>query len=242
LYQEAGAGHDSGVLWGIGARAVITFVSEGGEFTVPAEVVDINSFRRWLDSPEFPQRGRIWWLCGKVWADMSREQIFTHLAIKSEYTIVLGGLAKATRRGLFLPDGLLLSNFAADISGNPDATFILNETLDSDRTPLIEGAETGFVEVQGSPDMVLEVLSDGSVQKDLVVLRRAYCEADIREYWLVDVRKDALVFEILRHTAKGYVATRAQSGWIKSTVFGKSFRLTRVIDRRGYPEYTLRVK
>lgn len=221
---------------------VLTIVSEVGEFTVPADVVDISAFRRWVDSPDFPERGRIWWLRGKVWADMSREQIFTHLAVKGEYNIVLGGLAKATKRGLFIPDGLLLSNFAADISGKPDATFIRYATLDSDRIRLIEGKEGGYVEVQGSPDMVLEVLSDGSEKKDLVILRAAYWEAGLREYWLVDVRRETLAFEILRWNAKGYAAVRAQNGWLKSSVFGKSFRLTMVVNRHGHPEYTLHVK
>ncbi len=221
---------------------MITIISEDGQFTVPAKVIDIRSFRNWMDSPRFPERGRIWWLCGKVWADMSREQIFTHLAVKNEYAVVLTGLVRSRKRGLFLPDGLLLSNFAADIAGNPDGTFISNETLDSERIRLIEGAESGFVEVQGSPDMVLEVVSDGSERKDTVVLRQAYWEAGIREYWIVDARKDPLVFEILRHTAKGYVAARSVHGWVKSAVFGKSFRLTKVLDRRGFPEYTLHVK
>jgi Uma2 family endonuclease len=221
---------------------VITYISDDGELTIPAEVVDINSFRGWVDSPNYPERGRIWWLGGKVWADMSREQIFTHLAVKNEYAVVLTGQARAGKRGLFLPDGLLLSNFAADIAGNPDGTFISNETLDSDRIRLIEGAEGGFVEVQGSPDMTMEVVSDSSRKKDTVLLRKGYWDAGVREYWLVDARKDPVLFEILRHTAKGYVSVRSVNGWLKSAVFGKSFRLTKIIDRRGHSQFTLHVK
>jgi hypothetical protein len=159
---------------------VITYISDDGELTIPAEVVDINSFRAWVDSPSYPERGRIWWLVGKVWADMSREPIFTHLAVKNEYAVVLSGLARAGKRGLFLPDGLLLSNFAADIAGNPDGTFLSNSTLDSDRIRLIEGAEGGFVEIQGLPDMTLEVVSDSSCQKDTALLRKGYWEAGTR--------------------------------------------------------------
>jgi Uma2 family endonuclease len=220
---------------------LITYVCEDGEFTIPADVTDIHSFRAWVDTADFPQRGRIWWLGGKVWADMSREQIFTHLAVKNEYAVVLTGLAKKNR-GLFLPDGLLLSNFAADIAGNPDGTFISSATLDSDRIRLVEGAETGYVEVQGSPDMVLEVVSDGSWQKDTILLRKAYWEAGIREYWIVDARKDPLVFETLRYSRRGYVAVRPLQGWLKSVVFGKSFQLTKITDRRGHPQFTLHAK
>lgn len=221
---------------------MIAIIPEGGRFTTPKSVVDIYSFRQWADSPEFPETGRIWWLCGEVWADMSKEQIFTHLRVKNEYSIVLTGLGNAEERGMFIPDGLLLSNFAADISGNPDGTYISYETLDSDRVRRIEGAEGGCVEIQGSPDMALEVVSDSSEHKDTVTLRKAYWEAGIREYWLVDVRKEFVVFEILRYTARGYVATRKQDDWVRSAVFGKSFRLLKKINRRGHPEFTLEVR
>ena len=152
----------------------VTVISEVGTMSVPGWVVDIESFRRWTDAEDFPEQGCIWWLCGEVWADMSKEQIFTHLVVKNEYSFTLTGLAKVGKLGLFIADGLLLSNFAADISGNPDGTFLLNETLRSDRIRLIEGVEGGYVELQGSPDMILEVLSKGSVHKDEVVLRQAY--------------------------------------------------------------------
>jgi len=135
-----------------------------------------------------------------------------------------------------------LSNFAANISGNPDGVFISHETLRSDRIRLLEGSRGGFTEIQGSPDMVLEVVSASSVVKDYELLRQAYWEADIREYWLVDGRKDPLKFDILRHTPRGYVATRKQDGWIKSAVFGKSFRLTRHTNDLGHPQFTLSVR
>jgi Uma2 family endonuclease len=78
--------------------------------------------------------------------------------------------------------------------------------------------------------MVLEIVSEGSVRKDNVTLKQAYWEAGAREYWLVDARKEPLTFDVFRHTAKGYVGTRKQGGWLKSSVFGKSFRLTQQID------------
>jgi hypothetical protein len=62
---------------------MVVFIAETGELTVPEWVIDIDAYRRWVDDADFPEEGRIWWLRGKVWADMSREQIFTHLAIKN---------------------------------------------------------------------------------------------------------------------------------------------------------------
>lgn len=219
----------------------ITVVAETGEISVPEWVTDIEAFRRWADDPGFPRPGRIWWLRGDMWADMSREQIFTHNAVRTEITSVLHLLRKNNGLGRVFSDGLRLSNFAADISGNPDATFVSTVTMNSDRIRLIEGTEGGIVEIQGAVDMVLEVVSKSSEHKDTVTMRQAYWDAGIREYWLVDARRE-LSFILLRQSARGYVAVRKQDGWLKSAVFGKSFRLTGATNKQGHPEYTLHAK
>ena len=219
-----------------------TIITDENEVTIPTWVDSLEAFRRWTDEPEFPQIGRIWWLRGQVWVDMSKEQIFTHTLVKTELTIVLGSMVKVGQLGIFLTDGLLLSNFAADISGNPDGTFLSNETLQSDRVRLIEGKRGGYTELQGSPDMVLEVLSDSSVQKDTQQLRQGYWEAGVREYWLVDARAEPLQFDILRYTARGFVSTRKQQGWTRSAVFGKSFRLLQHTSPLGHPQYSLETR
>jgi len=218
---------------------MVKILEEVEVITVPNWVKDIGSFRRWTDSEDCPHEYRLGWLKGEVWIDMSKEQVFTHILVKTQITIVVGSLAVAEKLGMYLSDGLLLSNFAADISGNPDGTFLSYDTLRSDRVRLIEGKRGGVTEIQGSPDMVLEVVSESSVQKDYELLRRAYWEADIREYWLVDARKAPAKFEILRHGARGYVAMRKQDDWVKSPVFGKSFRLTQRQNDLGHPEFTL---
>jgi Uma2 family endonuclease len=221
-------------------HGMVTIVAETGKISVPAWIVDLESFRRWVDTEDLPEEGKIWWLRGDVWADMSRE-IFTHNALRTEITSVLHLLTKTQVRGRVFSDGLLLSNFAADFSGHPDATFLLEETLGSDRVRLIEGKEGGYVELQGAPDMVLEVVSRSSEQKDTVTMREAYWDAGIREYWLADARRE-LRFEILRHTSRGHVATRKQDGWVKSAVFGKAFRLRASTNPQGHPIYELQVK
>src|SRR5262249_16202275 len=163
-----------------------TFVYGSTEVSIPDWVVDLESFRRWADAEDFPEIGRIWYLPEGVWVDMSKEQIFTHVLLKTEITSVLWPLAKANRLGLYLTDGAFYSNEEADIGGNPDGLFVGNESLGTKKVRLVEGVEAGHVE--GTPDMVLEVVSDGSVRKDTVVLREGYWKAGIREYWLVDVR------------------------------------------------------
>lgn len=217
----------------------VTCFYEDDCVAVPAWVTDLASFRRWADSDEFPEKARIGYLKGEVWVDMSKEQFFSHNQVKVEFTRVLAGLVKAERLGRFFGDGFFLTNTNAALSNQPDGMFVLRETFDRGRAQLMPGQRGGFVELEGIPDMVLEVLSDSSVRKDTVELRAAYWEAGIQEYWLVDARRGNLEFDILRRTAKGYTASRKQDGWVKSVVFAKSFRLTREVDDLGQEDFTL---
>src|SRR5262245_31976675 len=132
---------------------MVTYVYEDEQVSVPSWVVDLESFRRWADSDDFPEKGRIWWLKGEVWVDMSKQQIFSHLAVKSEYNIVIGGMAKLEKRGLFFPDGLFFCNVHADIAGNPDGLYVSYKALESGNVRLIEGKQGGYLELEGSPDM-----------------------------------------------------------------------------------------
>jgi Uma2 family endonuclease len=219
-----------------------TVIFDEASVRIPAWVVDHRAFRRWLYSDDFPQQGRICYLAGEVWADISKERVFSHNQVKQEYNLVLGGLAKRNKLGRYFPDGLLISNAEIEFTSQPDGTFVSHLALETGRVRLVEGTKDGFLQLEGSPDMALEIVSDGSVEKDTVLLRDLYWQAGISEYWLVDARGQRLSFEILRHTARGYVAVRRQQGWLKSTVFGQSFKLTRQIDELAYPDYTLAVR
>ena len=223
-------------------QPLITVCNESLSVNLPTWVVDLESFRRWADSDEFPEDARVWYLKGRVWIDMSKEQLYTHVQAKTEFFVALGGLVRAGELGLFLADGVFLSHVDADISGIPDAVYASNRTLKAGRVRAVEGMEKGYVELVGSPDMVLEVVSASSVQKDTVLLREAYWEAGIREYWLVDVRDEPASFDILKHAAKGYIAARNQDGWLKSGVFGKAFRLTQKNNVLGHTEFRLAVR
>ena len=41
----------------------------------------------------------------------------------------------------------------------------------------------------GAPDLVVEVLSDSTRKKDIVIKTSKYCNAGVREYWIVDPKK-----------------------------------------------------
>lgn len=222
--------------------ATATIMNDSTRIHIPEWVSSLKDFRRWADMPAFPEDGRICFLEGEVWLDMSKEQIFSHVQVKTEFNRVLAGLAKSTSPGLYLADGVLLVNIVADIAVKPDGTFIAQESLLHDRVRFIEGKQEGFVELEGTPDMVLEVVSASSIRKDNVVLHEAYWKAGISEYWLVDARKGPVRFDIWRHTSRGYVATKKKAGWLPSKVFGREFQLRQRTGVVGHPEHTLHVR
>ncbi len=208
---------------------------------IPDGIRDHDSYRRWARSPEFPQTGRFAFLSGKIWVDMSPEELMTHNLVKGEYAAVLHALLKQIRRGKFFHDRTLVTNVSARLSTEPDGTFVSFESLRLSRVTFVEG-QHGYIEMEGSPNMTLEVVSTSSVKKDTVDLRGLYWKAGVREYWLVNALQDELEFNILRHTRSGYVAARKRAGWVESKVFGKSFKITSKPDELGYPEYTLSVR
>jgi Uma2 family endonuclease len=213
---------------------------ESEHIVIPVWVKDLASFRRWTNSDDFPEHGRICYLAGEIDIDLCRQELFTHVALKGTIAAALGQHVKTEHMGLLLGDGARLSNVEADISVIPDALFASEDAF-KDRLRLLDTRGEGYDELEGSPDMVLEVVSYSSVRKDTQQLRRAYWIAGIREYWLVDARKEPLLFDILRHSPKGYRATPKKDGWIKSAVFGKSFRLIHRTSEYGDPEYILEV-
>ena len=224
------------------SHATHRFIVDEVSISIPSWVVDHASFRRWFQSDGFPEEGRVSFLNGEVIFDMSQEQIYSHIRMKMVISRVLDALATGRKLGVFYPDGLLISHLGAAVSNNPDGVFVANASFENELVRLVGGAKQGFIELEGSPDMVLEVVSDSSVRKDYELLREAYWKAGIREYWLVDARGERLEFQILKHGGKGYSQVRAVGGWIKSAVFKKSFRLIATKNHLGQPDFELQVR
>jgi hypothetical protein len=83
---------------------------------IPDGINTLAAFRRWFRADDFPEAGRVCFLQGQPWVDMSKEQIFTHNQVKQEFNLVIGGLAKSERLGRYFPDGLLVTNDAANLA------------------------------------------------------------------------------------------------------------------------------
>ena len=220
---------------------MITIVHEASQISVPEWVSDLESFCRWIEDENATTTGEICFLQGQIWIDMSKEQLFTHNQVKTELTIVLGALVKKESLGFLFSDGALVTNEEADLACGPDVTFVSHDSLKQGTVRLQERREEGFVEIQGSPDLVVEVMSRSSIQKDTVQLRESYFEAGVKEYWLIDARGEEIQFDLLKRNAKGFRATRKRKGWLKSVVFDHSFRMDRTEGPLGQPAFHLEV-
>jgi Uma2 family endonuclease len=224
--------------------SVTIAISENPPITVPTRATaSLASFREWAGDNDLPEKAKLCYHRGEVFVEMGAEQIFSHVRVKTEISRVLANIEQAEDNGIFLTDGLLLTNVRASLSCNPDAAFVSHATIKAKKVEFIEGKEGGFVELLGSVDMVLEVVSDSSEKKDNQTLFEAYFDAGVAEYWLVDARGDEIEFNIYKRGAKKFSVIKSQpGGWVKSTVFGKSFRLMRGTDASGKPKYKLEVK
>src|SRR5262249_13670075 len=140
---------------------------------------NLQAFRKWAESDAFPEEGCICYLAGEVWVDMSKEQFFSHNQLKNTFNIRVGGMVLSERLGRYVPDGMLLTNDLADLASRPDGAYVSRESFLRKRVELVKGKRGGYVELIGTPDMVLEILSDSSEEKDTVTLRKLYWQAGI---------------------------------------------------------------
>ncbi len=200
-------------------------------------VASLDEFRVWAHGDDFPERARIDYIAGRIEVDMTPEDYYSHGGVKVEVIGVLRNLVKSNDLGDLRADRTRISSPEADLSAEPDVVFLSYQTLDSGRARLVPkatGEPDRFVEIEGSADMVVEIVSDRSEKKDTVRLPAAYWHAGVTEYWLIDARAEELVFRIQRRGSSGYEPVPADAeGFQWSGVFQRAFRLNRRRDRRG---------
>ncbi len=209
-----------------------------GLVTVPTSAHTYDGFLDWVLSGELPEKLRVTFLAGEVMLDMTEENIGTHAQVKAEVCRVLMNLVREGDWGQFYLDGVRIGNRPAAVSNNPDAVAFRWSTLEAGRVIFVERKGQRLA-VEGTPDFVLEIVSTSSVGKDKKKLFKAYHDAGVQEYWLIDARGNGIEFSVFDWQTDGYVATAVNDGWIASKVFEHQFRLTRQEDRLGTWRYTL---
>jgi len=207
---------------------------------------DLTEFRRWALSDDFPQRGRIDYIAGKIEVDMSPEDLFTHGTLKTALVSEINDRVTELDLGHVYVDSARVSSPVGTFSAEPDVLVITYLTIDKQQVtfiPKASGEKDRFVEIEGGPDLVVEIVSDSSVKKDTIRLPKAYFRAGVREYWLIDARGEELSFQLLRRGSEAFEPTPADAeGYCRSEVLGARYRLDRSRHKRGHWVYQLRLK
>jgi Uma2 family endonuclease len=211
---------------------------------IPMSLRSLADFRQWALSDSFPERGRIDYIAGRIEVDMAPEELFCHGTLKTEIIGVLYQRVKQRDLGHLFTDRTRVSCLEADLSVEPDIVFVSHEALEAGRVRLIPKAsgEPGrYVELEGAADLIVEIVSDSSVLKDTRRLPEAYFRAGVREFWLIDARRDPLLFQIQQRGDSGFEVVSADSdGFQASAVFACGFRLDGRRDARANWTFDLR--
>ncbi|MEQ1759444.1 MAG: Uma2 family endonuclease [Vicinamibacterales bacterium] len=93
-------------------------------------------------------------------------------------------------RVLLSPFDVVLSNF--DVV-EPDLLYVSNDRA---------GTLAGGINVQGAPDLVIEVAAESTRKRDETIIRRLYERANVTEYWIVDPEID--VVRVCRRAGEGF--------------------------------------
>lgn len=224
-------------------RPVIVFDDE--DLEIPAGILDLPAFRAWLHSPSFPERGRIDWLRGRMEVDMSPENLRTHGSPKTAIAGALWNRIYETRRGHVYIDRGRITSPVAGLSAEPDVLVVLAGSLESGRVKFVAlpSDPEGSIELEGAADLVVECVSKSSVRKDTIRLKEIYHQAGVREYWIVDARRDPASFEVLVHRPQGYEASPPDAdGFRASPVLGADVRFVRDGESGGLVFFRLDVR
>lgn len=219
----------------------IIFTANDERVEVPLGIGRLEEFRRWVASETSPDRGRFDYIDQRVEVDMSPEDLFTHGIVKTEISRVLTNRVRDRDLGYVFSDRTRVSVPAAELSVEPDVVVLSHAAIDAGRVRLVSkaGAADRYSEMEGPPELVVEIVSDASFAKDTRVLPRRYYAAGIPEFWLVDARTEPLTFQIFEPAPAEYRAARTEDQWQFSSVLQQWYRLVRQIDRRGRPHFTL---
>ena len=212
---------------------------------VPADVPgNLAAFRRWVLSDDAPDSGRIDFINGSVEIDdMAGEDFITHGRLKGTLFAIIWSLIEALDFGYVNTDSTRVSAPAADLSAEPDVIVVSYDALDAGRVRLVPKAsgEAGrYWEVEGPPDLVVEVLSDSTTRKDTQRLPAAYFAAGVAEFWLADGRGATATLTIHRRGSAGFEPMPVDAeGFQTSDLLRQNIRLDQSRDRRGEWRYDL---
>ncbi|MCP3960493.1 MAG: Uma2 family endonuclease [bacterium] len=198
---------------------------------IPPSAVLLEGFREWSRSDGFPETGRIDYLAGEVETDMSPEDLYTHGTVKTAIVAELFDRIARPGNGFVFADSTRVSSPVSDLSAEPDVVVALLGSFDRGSVRHIPAVAKGpgrFVELEGAPDLVVEILSDSSVGKDTQRLPPLYAAAGVGELWLIDARGPELRLDVKILEGDAYRDSQPDAaGWVRSPMLAARIRLTR---------------
>ncbi len=215
-------------------------VAYGHELQIPPSALGFDGFREWAHSDGFPETGRVDFLSGAIEVEMSPEDLQTHGTVKTAVAAELFARIARPGRGFVFADRTRVTAPAAQLSAEPDVVAVLIASLDQGtvrQIPAASGAPGRFVELEGAPDLVVEITSDSSVRKTVGRSRPSgatqrlpprYARAGIGELWLIDARGEEPRLEVRTLAGFNYrTGEQDTDGWARSPLLGTRVRLTR---------------
>ena len=216
-----------------------------GASQIPEGISTLSHFREWSRSGEFPEWGRVDFLNGTLEIELSPEELYTHGVAKAAIAAELHARIVKPRRGNVFVDRTRIVSTIANLSVEPDVVVVLWESLRAGRIREVPAAAGPgqFIEFEGAPDLIVEVVSQGSFQKDRKRLPRLYAQARVAELWTVDARKDQLLFEVRVLGPAGYTLQPADAeGWVSSPLLGGDCRIRRELGELSRWAFELEIR
>ncbi|MBI3270811.1 MAG: Uma2 family endonuclease [Planctomycetes bacterium] len=210
------------------------------DLEIPEGVGTLDGFRRWVATLAEPAP-RVHYCKGRVDIQMSPQNYESHAPVVCAINRVLIERTEHLELGRYFvpPSWVTVEN--AGLSTEPDGFMVRWDRL---RSGAVRVNPEQKSELVGRPDMVMEVVSQNSVRKDQVELLKAYAEAGIPEYWLVDARAaeiDLRIFVLGEH-GRYRAQRRTEDGWVISKTWNAAFRLRRFSDRAGMADFRLETR
>lgn len=88
----------------------------------------------------------------------------------------------------------------------PDILFISKERLDI----------IGEKNIQGAPDLVIEIISESTAYRDLVQKKKLYARFGVKEYWIVLPEESSVEVYTLKDNAFGFYKSYGKDDTLKS--------------------------
>ncbi len=132
------------------------------------------------------------------------------------YNVMAFVKTRGLGRVYFSPTDVVLSD--VDVV-QPDLLFVSNDRLD-----ILTAAG-----VQGAPELVVEILSPGTAERDKGYKRALYAQHGVKEYWLVGTDAGTITVLLLEETGYEVVGTFGEGDTLTSpTLDGFSLRIDEV--------------